>query len=205
MEGRFIVLEGIDGCGKGTQAKLLANWLFDADKRNTVVLTREPYRLVGEIRTILKSAASPSEKLKELAELFVKDRKIHIRECIAPSLKKGHFVVSDRYKYSTLVYQSCQGMDIRRLVALHARMPVPDLAIIIDVPAEVAAERLQKDARERRPNAEMFEELGFMKKLREGYRNLPGLLPEEKFAVIDGNRPVDEVFNGIMAAVKSVL
>jgi dTMP kinase len=205
MHGKFIVLEGIDGCGKGTQAKVLASWLFDKDKKNTVVLTRNPYRLVDDIRSVLKSSKSPTEKKQELTNLFIKDRKLCLAECIEPNLRLGHHVICDRYKHSTIVYQSCQGVDVNKLVSLHEGMLVPHLTIVIDVPAEVGLERLQKDSKERRPNQEMFEKLEFMKKLAEGYKHLPKLLPSEKIVFVDGNREPQEVFKDVQSAVQKTL
>ncbi len=115
MKGKFIVLDGIDGCGKGTQVKLLANYLFDSNKKNHVFLTREPYHSehYEEIRRLLKSGLNPRDNAERLTELFVADRKVHVA-LIESLLSQGINVVSDRYKYSTLAYQQTQGISFEK-------------------------------------------------------------------------------------------
>ena len=105
MKGKFIVLDGLDGSGKGTQVKLLANYFFDRDKKNHIFLTREPYNseYYEEIRRLLKSGLNPHDNAERLAELFVADRRVHAA-LIESLLSQGIDVVSDRYKYSTLAY-----------------------------------------------------------------------------------------------------
>ena len=93
-KGKFIVFEGIDGCGKGTQMLKLANFLFSLNKYNHILITREPYKL-REIREILQKDEPAEEKSQELTELFVKDRKEHVDELINPALNKGIIVISD--------------------------------------------------------------------------------------------------------------
>ncbi|MEK7143750.1 MAG: hypothetical protein AAB820_00250, partial [Patescibacteria group bacterium] len=116
-KGKFIVLDGIDGCGKGTQVKLLANHLFDGDKKNHIFLTREPYNseYYAKIRQFLKEGINPKDNAEVLTELFVKDRKVHA-ELIGNFLSRGIHVICDRYKYVTLVYQKIQGISFEELL-----------------------------------------------------------------------------------------
>ncbi len=136
----FIVIEGIDGTGKSTQAKLLAAHLTSLGR--TVILSREPTD--GPWGTLLRNSAStgrlsPEEEL----ETFLKDRRQHVEEKIAPALSAGHTVILDRYYFSTMAYQGARGFDpqeIRRRNEAFA--PVPDLLIILDLDVGSAIERI---------------------------------------------------------------
>jgi len=196
--GKFVAFDGMDGSGKGTQVKLLVEKLFDLDKRNHILLTREPYNSVyyDEIRELLRNGKKPKDNAEKMAELFVKDREFHCG-LIGKLLIDGVYVISDRYKYSTLAYQWAQGIDIYKLIKMHdePEIIVPDLTIIIDLPAEVALERIAKDGI--RTHKEVFEKLEFQKKLRENFLKLPKLLPQENIVIVDGNKNEEEVFEEI--------
>ncbi len=194
--GKFIVFDGLDGCGKGTQLARLTRYIFNKDKSNSVFLTREPYRskYYTEIRRILKESADPKENAELLAHLFVEDRKVHAG-LIERHLREGDYVVCDRYKYSTLAYQQTQGIKLEKLIKMHEGILVPDLTLIIDVPAEIAMERLAKDAG--REYKEVFEKLEFQGKLRKNYLALPKQLPDERIVVIDGSGSASEVFDAV--------
>jgi len=202
--GKFIVFDGLDGCGKGSQLLRLHSYLFTKDKRNHVVATRNPYNseYYDEIRRILKESSNPQENAELLADLFVKDRKVHAR-LVEFFLQEGFHVGCDRYKYSTLTYQQTQGIPLGRLVEMHKGVLVPDLAIILDVPAEVAMKRLAAD--EGREYKEVFEKLEFQEKLRSNFLALPDQLSGENLVVINGNRSFDEVFKAIRVEVDKVL
>lgn len=203
-KGKFIVLDGIDGCGKGTQIKLLANYLFDRDKKNHIFLTREPYNSEyhTEIRKLLKEGINPKDNAELLAEFFVKDRKVHV-ELIGKLLESGIDVVCDRYKYSTLSYQQAQGIYLEKLLEMHKGVLIPDLAIIVDVPAEIALKRIAEDSN--RPHKEVFEQKDFQEELRRNFLNLPAALPDENIIVIDGNKPITEVFELIKKVAAPLL
>lgn len=191
-----MVIDGLDGCGKGTQVKLLAEFIFDSDKKNHVFLTREPYNseYYAQIRRLLKEGINPEDNAELLTDLFVKDRKIH-SELIEDFLNRGVYVVCDRYKYSTLAYQQTQGMPLEKLLEMHREVLIPDLTIIIDLPAEIVLERIVKD--NQRSHKEVFEQKGFQEELRRNFLALPAILPDEKIVVIDGDKPKDEVFESI--------
>lgn len=203
QRGKFIVLDGIDGSGKGTQAKLLADYLFDRDKKNHVFLTREPYNseYYTEIRRLLKEGTNPKDNAELLAELFVKDRKVHAG-LIEEFLIRGVYVVCDRYKYSTLAYQQTQGISLVKLIEMHKGIFVPDLAIIFDMPVEIALKRVKNS---NRSHEEVFEQRGFQEKLRQNFLALPVALPDEKIIVIDGNQSVAEVFEAIKKETDKIL
>lgn len=211
FKGRFIVIEGSDFCGKGTQHRMLTSYLIDYPKDRdlkliNVVATREPYntQYQTEIRRILKEITDSKARAEKFAELFVKDRLEHVEKLIIPCKKQGCVVVSDRYKYSTEAYQSAQGILLDKLVEMHKGMPVPDLVFFINTSLE---NRLQRKASAReRPYYEVFDkDATFQKKLDEQYETLLEVHKDEPIVVIDGNRSKEEVFASITEHVDSLL
>lgn len=203
---KFIVFDGMDGCGKGTQVKLLAEEIFSRDKKNHLFLTREPYKSIyyDEIRALLKSGIDPKDNAEKMAELFVKDREVHC-VLIKKLLDDGVWVISDRYKYSTLAYQQTQGIELQKLIEMHNKpeILVPDLAIIIDVTAEVALGRIEVDGD--RSHKEVFEKLDFQEELRKKFVELPDNLPNENIKIINGGQTTKEVFEDIKKEVEKLL
>lgn len=138
--GVLIVFEGIDGTGKSTQARLLADALRAEDRR--VILSREPTD--GAFGQRLRASAtggrlSPDEEL----QLFLQDRREHVETLIEPALQGGEIVILDRYYFSTMAYQGARGFDpveIRRVNEEFA--PRPDLLLLLDLPVETALERI---------------------------------------------------------------
>ena len=192
--GRFIVFEGIDGCGKTTQIRRFADYLFNRDKYNHVVLTREPYQN-ALIRRILTQDNDPLLRAEELAKLFVEDRRAHARELILPNLEKGHYVVSDRYKLSTIAYQSAQGLGMPELLAMHQGLPVPDLTYLVDVPVEVVSGRMRGEEGRTEHKFEASRE--FLERARKNYLRLQEILQGEKIEVVNGNQTPDLVFEDV--------
>ncbi len=202
MKNKFIVFEGIDGCGKSTQFALLAKYLFSLDKHNHILMTREPYK-DAEIREILKSDNDPLAQAEKLAELFIEDRRKHIEEVIEPALKNGLFVLSDRYKLSTIAYQSAQGLLMEDLINEHKGLNVPDVTFIIDVPAEVAIERMQKEKGRIEHKFEANKE--FLEKTRQQFLKAKEMLKDEKIFVIDGTKTKDEVFADVKKLIDEII
>ncbi len=209
--GKFIVIDGPDYCGKGTQHRMLVSYLLDHpqdrdQKLMNVVATREPFNThyQKEIRKILKESMDPRAKAERLAELFVNDRKIHIATTIIPDVAKGFVVVSDRYKYSTEAYQSAQGLDLDTLIGMHRGMPVPDVTFFIKVSLE---ERMRRKAAAReRPYEEIFDkDKDFQQQLDRQYEALVEKHKDEKIIVVDGNRPKEDVFHTIKNYVDLLL
>jgi dTMP kinase len=139
--GAFIVLEGLDGTGKSTQLARLTKRLAAGGRE--VVATREPYD------------CAPGRKLRELARrhvpvaaegelaLFVEQRRIHVRELVAPARARGAIVVSDRYFLSTVAYQGARGLDPAKLLAeSEAEFPLPDLALLLVLPPATGLARV---------------------------------------------------------------
>ncbi|MBT8417866.1 MAG: dTMP kinase [Silicimonas sp.] len=199
--GRFITFEGIDGSGKSTQARRLAERL--EARGLEVVLTREPGGSPGaeEIRRLLVEGDPDRWSAETEILLFTAARRDHLERTILPALARGAIVVSDRFADSTRIYQGATRGDLRALVdRLHAEVigREPDLTFIIDMPPEQALKR----GLDRQSGEDRFEDMGveFQVKLREGFLNLAGEAPE-RCRLIDGSRSVDTVAEEVAALV----
>lgn len=192
---KFIVFEGIDGCGKSTQIKLLVNYLFALDKHHHIFLTRNPYQDVN-IRPILRKDNDPMKKSELLADLFIKDRKKHAKDLIIPNIKKGYIIVCDRYMLSTIAYQSAQGMDSKKLIEKQKKLPIPDITFIVDVPAKTASQRMKKEIGRKEHKFEA--NLDFLEKTRQNYLKFAKKHVFKNIFVIDGTQTREKVFNNII-------
>jgi dTMP kinase len=138
--GLLVALEGIDGCGKSTQAARLARSL--RARGRDVVQTREPSE--GPIGREIRALARKGERVpaeREL-ELFTDDRREHVAQVIEPALAAGRWVVTDRYFLSTVAYQGARGLDWRAILARsEAEFPAPDAALVFELPADVGLAR----------------------------------------------------------------
>jgi len=188
--GKFIVFEGIDGCGKGTQLKLVHNYLWNLSKNIDIYSTREPTRAYKEIRERMAKGKDVKKDAEWYAQMFVQDRWNHVRELIKPALAKGVTVLCDRYKYSTLAYQHTQGLKLQGLIKNHNGLLVPDLTMIFDCPAKIAFERRKKEGA-----TDVFDrDLEFQEKLRQNYLKLKKALPDDNIVIIDGSKSIEDVF-----------
>jgi len=191
-KGMFITFEGIDGCGKSTQIRELTKHIFEKDKHNHIILTRNPYKNTN-IRKILTQDTDPNSQSEKLADLYITDRINQTNELIIPNLEKGHIVISDRYKISTIVYQSAQGLDMQSLIDKQSSLPVPDMTFVIDISPEEAQLRMKKEPVEIRGKEHKFEaNLEFIHKLRKNIFKSKELLSEKIF-IIDGFRSIEEI------------
>ncbi len=185
-KGIFITLEGIDGCGKTTQAKALKSFL--EEKGFEVLLTREPggSSIGPEIRNILlnKDMNPVSEFL-----LFASDRKEHVKGLIKPALDEGKVVISDRFCDSSLAYQGYgRGVSQDFINYVHNFILeglLPDITLLFDVSPEVGLKRIRVSDRIER------EGLKFLEKVRKGYLEIAE--KEERFVIINGERRMEEV------------
>ena len=191
--GRFITFEGIDGAGKSTQARRLAEAL--RARGATVRLTREPGGSPGaeEIRRLL--VEGPEERWSGETEvlLFTAARRDHLERTIRPALAAGEVVISDRFADSTRVYQGAARGELRKLVdRLHSDLIglEPDLTFILDMDAAPALAR----GLARRSGEDRFEDLGagFQDRLRAGFRDLAREFPD-RCRLIDAGRDVDVI------------
>jgi dTMP kinase len=184
----LIAIEGIDGSGKTTIAKFLAEEL--RRRGYDVVVFKEPTNSEygRKIRQILKNrCVNPEEEL----ELFIRDREFDVRENILPALKEGKIVVMDRYYYSTVAYQGALGIDVDYIMKLNEKFPKPDLVIILDVSPETALKRIRA---KRKPDR--FENLDYLRRVRQIFLNL-----KNNVVVVNAERDVDEVKREVLNIV----
>lgn len=193
MSGLFITIEGIEGCGKSTQIKLLAAYL--QEKGHTVVVTREPggTPLAERIRDLLLECGE--ETVSPLTELFLYEaaRAQHVNTIILPALSREEIVLCDRYVDSTTAYQGAgrclEGNFISSLNRMAAGAAQPDCTFILDMPAEEGLRR----ARDRGSDDRMMAEtLAFHKRIREEFLALAHKEPK-RITIVDALGSIDQV------------
>ncbi len=196
--GVLVALEGVDGCGKTTQARLLAEAL--AARGWEVVLTREPTDgptgsrlrayLQGPVRDL-----SPDEEL----QLFMADRREHVDRLLKPALAAGRIVITDRYYYSSVAYQGALGLDPARILAEHeAFAPPPDLVVILDLPVSQALARI---AHKRREAPQLSELPAYLEQVAGIYASLQG----PAIRHVAASQPESAVHGLILAEVRKIL
>ena len=193
MKGLFITLEGIEGCGKSTQLRMLSEHL--AARGFDVVTTREPggTPTAEAVRAILLDPAHTALSSMAEALLYAAARAQHVDELIRPALEAGKIVLSDRFADSTTAYQGA-GRDIpaetiRALHDLATRGTWPDLTIVLDLPA---VEGLKRAASGGAPDRIEQEPLAFHERVREEFLRIARAEPD-RVRVVDGSRSVEAV------------
>jgi len=192
-KGAFICIEGLDGCGKTTQAKLLVKKL---QKSHNAVYTAEPSR--GKIGTFIRKSYLYGEKrLSSVVEalLFAADRLEHVESEILPALDQGELAISDRYVYSSLAYQGAAGLSLEWIEKVNEHALRPDFAIFIDVDPKIVMRRLK-------PRKSVMENLETQRKVREIYLKF---VEKGALARIDGDKPKNEVAQELYAVVLKFL
>ena len=197
-QANFVSFEGIDGCGKSTQAKLLNQHFVDQGK--DVIFSREPGGSPGAetIRALLLTGNTDKWSAETELLLFTAARRDHLETTIEPALASGKMVICDRFADSTRVSQGATRGDLRSKVdLLHTTMigREPDITIIIDVEPEVALKRgLARNSGEDR-----FEDFGleFQESLRHGFLKLAEEYPF-RCHLVNGNRSTEEVFKDVL-------
>jgi dTMP kinase len=191
--GIFICVEGLDGCGKTTQAKLLVKRL---KKTREAIYTAEPSK--GEIGKLVKKCYLHTEKRGSVtveALLFAADRLEHLKNEVLPALDKGKTVVSDRYVFSSLAYQGAAGLDLNWIEKINEQAVRPDLAIFIDVEPETVIHRLKR-------KRSVMENLQTQLRVRDVYLKY---VEFGKLVRIDGNKPKREVSRDLFNLAKDYL
>ena len=196
MQGKFIAIEGLDGCGSTTQIRLLGESLPNTH------LTAEPSSdPVGKlIRQALRDEVNLSDNI--LPYLFAADRKDHLESEIEPALEAGKTVITDRYYGSSLAYQSLIA-PLDRVVALNQDFRAPDVVVFMDISPEQALERIEArgEAKER------FETLTHLQEIAASFAVAMALLGDrgETIVRVDAVGSLEEVHARILSALKECL
>ncbi|MCB0978610.1 MAG: dTMP kinase [Acidimicrobiales bacterium] len=196
--GRFVVFEGGEGSGKSTQARLLA-------ERWGALLTFEPgdTEVGRRLREILLSPETGELDERAEALLMAADRAHHVATVVNPALLRGRDVVCDRYVGSSIAYQGYgRGLDPHHVAALSAFATDglrPDVVVLLEVPEEIAAERLAAAGKPDRMEAAGDE---FHRRVAEGYR-LQAAADPERWVVVDGSGSVEEVAARVVEAIEA--
>lgn len=204
--GILISFEGSEGSGKTTQIKLLTKRLEDAGY--DVLVTREPggTKISEEIRHLLKHSKNGSQMCPETELLlFAAARAQLVREVIVPALDEGKIILCDRFLDSTTVYQGAARQLSKEPVTVINRFAagtiMPDLTIVLDLPAEISLERVHKRSSQGHPDRMERENIEFYRMVREGYLLLVKSLPE-RFSVLDGTQPKELIEDEIWEEVQ---
>ncbi|MFQ6003260.1 MAG: dTMP kinase, partial [Candidatus Zixiibacteriota bacterium] len=206
MAGFFITFEGIDFCGKTTQARKLENYL--REKGYEVVLVREPggERISEKIRKILLS-----EKNKEMTHmtellLYLASRAQLTQRVILPSLKERKIVICDRYSDSTLAYQGYgRGLSksmIKYLNQVSSSGLSPDLTILLDVPVEISLKRKTKENKKKTVDRLEKEKFEFHQRVRDGYLKIAEK-NKKRIKIIDGRKDQEKTWEKVKSSVDS--
>lgn len=200
MLKNMIVIEGLDGAGTTTQMKLLAQKLENLGKN--VYQTHEPTdNPVGRlIRSVLQKKVTLPPLA--LAYLYASDREDHLYNKeygVINHLEKGEIVISDRYFYSSIAYQSVE-CDKEQVKNINARFPSPEYLIFVDTPAENCLGRIEKRGEEK----ELFDKFDFLSIVRKNYlAQLENINKETKCLIVDGLLSIDEISSEIFMWLKN--
>jgi dTMP kinase len=195
-KGLLIAFEGIDGAGKTKQAQVLKGHLSNLGY--DIVLTKEPTDGLYGRRIKQLSHNRELSPAKEY-ELFVADRKEHIKSVIGPSLKEKKIVVVDRYYFSTMAYQGALGLDVEAIKKENESFaPVPDVVFLLMVSPKVGLSRIRK-RRNEIPN--LFEDEQYLSKVEEIFHSL-----DESYVVkLDGHEAFESLSKTITNAVDDII
>lgn len=208
MGGAFITFEGIDGCGKSTQLRLLASEL--RMRGLEVVSTREPggTPLGKRIRNLLLDPQIEVDPLSELL-LFAADRAQHVRTLLAPAIESGSVVVSDRYADATVAYQGAGRSFTTEMIEQVIRLATgglkPDLTLIFDLPvAECLARTSRRTETDNKTDRLDAEDAAFHTRVRDGYLKLAAAEPE-RVRIINASGSINETHDRVIEVVMPFL
>lgn len=192
--GVLIAIEGLDGSGKTTHARILNENLrrygYNCE------YTKEPS--LGKIGSFIQSMILYGNIMTEPtveALLFAADRLDHVENFVEPRLRQGSIIISDRYVYSSLAYQGARGVDLKWLRNINEFAPKADISFYIDVPPEVALSR-------KRGTKSVFERLDFQTRVRNIYLEFA---KARELRLINGNNPLNRVQEELLSSVKDFL
>ena len=204
MKGKFIVIEGIDGCGKSTQIDAIYNWLPSSglmSKNSQIIKTREPggTQFGKKLRQILLENSKENTP-SNLAELLVyaADRAEHIAKIISPELNKNNWVISDRFADSTLAYQGYgRNLDkeiIKQLELIVCQREKPDITFLLDISPEESVSRRQNQI----PDRIESEGINFLKNVNIGFKKIA---KEKKWEIIPATQDIETISNQIKSTL----
>lgn len=193
----FIAIDGPDGIGKTTLANKIINKLKDELGIDSILTTEPTKSQLGmEIRKQL-SIGNTDNKL--LLEMFLQDRKEHIENEIIPSIQNNKIILTDRYKYSTVVYQYFQGFNIRELIEMNNFLS-PDVTFIVNGSFELIKERMDKRAIDK----EIFEQDDYIKESIKLYSQMSSFFPDENILFVDGSKSLEELEDEIIMNILKI-
>lgn len=193
MTPLFAVFEGLDGCGKSTQAKLLYKHLLKL-KKNTVLTSEQTNDSIGKY--IRHHLNAPYINQRWLQLLFAADRARHLKNVIMPALSKGQIVISDRYKLSSIAYGSPYAKT-SWLEVINSKFPSPDITFLIDIRVDECLRRIKK-----RRSVELFKKKKDIEQVRKNYLKHS---KRKGVILINGNQTKKEVFNNIKSQIEQLL
>jgi dTMP kinase len=205
LTGKFITLEGIDGSGKSTQLRKLADVL--QKQGVSFITTREPggTRLGRELRAAFLETREIVAPMAELLA-FAADRAQHVEHLIKPSLAEGKIVISDRYADATFAYQGAgrefSGDVVNQVIALATGGLKPDLTLFFDIEIETAIKRMSD--RSHNKNRMDEETAEFYSRVRAAYLRIAKREPG-RFIVIDAERPIHDIHTDVVALVSNLI
>ena len=201
-KGVFFSLDGLDGCGKSTQMRLLAEALEKMGYSVVTCVDPGGTEIGKTLRQILLHHKGLLGMRSE-ALLFMASRAQLVDEIIAPSLEQGKIVISDRYLLANLVYQGYGGglnlEDLRATGNLSTGGVLPNLTFVLDIPVEIARKRIQRpaDRMEQRPDS-------FFEKVRQGFLT-EAALAEDRMMVINASESIEIIQGKVFSKVKELL
>jgi len=194
MIGVLVNLEGIDGCGKSTQSKLLLEKL-EGEGEKVIILKEPTKRPHGQkLWDVLHGKRKATNE--EILELFVLDRIQHVEEKIQPALDDGTVILMDRYYYSSMAYQVAGGIDVEEIRKKHVFAPKPDVVLIFDLPVSIALERVKGHS-----DADEFEKEEHLEKVRVAYLDLEN---DPLVRIVDATGTPEGIFENVWRLVSEV-
>lgn len=206
----LIAFEGIDGCGKGTQIKMLKDWLREKTGKSIggwVEPNDESSLIAKTIRAVLSKEISVADPF-EFQRMYVVDRAQNIFSHLVHN-KDGHdYKVADRFAFSTIAYGMLTGKPAEDFIKLHTdvlgpSMVWPDLTIVLDISADTAIARINNRFKEEKKVIEIFEKKNFLEKIRNNYLAIAKRNDVGKVVVLDGERKPEEIFEDVKGVVSA--
>ncbi|HPD19620.1 MAG TPA: dTMP kinase [Candidatus Pacearchaeota archaeon] len=201
--GKFIVIEGIDGCGGETQTRLLSDFLNKNNKPAEQITFPQYDKPIGKL--IHEFLYNHYDFNPEVQTLLYFSEFVQSKENIKRSLKEGKILISDRYFTSTLAYQGLRGMETEKMLQLSQMFDIikPDLTILLRISAETSVKRKIKEKGENLDRNE--KDCQLLKELMEKYDDLAKKNIFCSWAVVDGEKTIEEVFNQLIFLFKNKL